>query len=53
MQATAQAAYDEACARLAEGSDDREDVLNQYVSDEAFEIWYDGFIEGLKAAAGL
>ena len=53
MQATAQAAYEEAQTRIAEGQDSREDVLAEYISDEVFEIWYDDFMEGLKAAAGL
>lgn len=52
MQTTAQAANEEAFARM-EAGEDRDAVMAEYVSDEAFEAWYEGFINGLKAAAAV
>ena len=52
LQQTAQAARDEATARV-EAGEERADVIAEYVSDEAFESWYEGFMSGLKAAAEL
>lgn len=52
LQQTAQAAHDEAAARVGDG-EERAAVMAEYVSDEAFETWYEGFINGLKAAAEL
>lgn len=51
IQQTAQQAHDEAQARI-DGGEDRDAVLDGYVSDQAFETWYDGFVSGLQAAAG-
>lgn len=52
IQEAAQTAHEAAAARI-EAGEDRETVLAEYVSDEAFETWYEGFITGLKAAAEL
>lgn len=51
-QLTAQAAHEEAMTRI-EAGEDRDAVMAEYASDEAFETWYEGFISGLKAAAEL
>ena len=51
IQDTAKAGQSEAAARIAEG-ENRETVLEDYVSDQAFEDWYAGFISGLKKAVG-
>ena len=52
MQQTAQTAHDEAAARI-EGGVDREDVLSEYISDEAFDAWYADFVSGLQTAGGI
>lgn len=52
IQNTAQTAFDEAYSRIA-GGEDREKVLEEYVSDKAFDEWYSGFSEGLQTASGL
>ena len=52
IQDTAQQAHDEAAARI-EAGEDRNDVLAQYLSDGAFDAWYEDFIAGLQAAAGI
>ena len=49
---TAQAAHDEAAARI-EAGESREDVLAQYLSDDAFDAWYANFASGVKAASAL
>ena len=51
IQTTAQAAHDEAAARIAEG-EERAAVLEEYVSDQAFDAWYADFVSGLQAAVG-
>lgn len=52
IQATAQAAHDEAAARIENG-EDRNAVLSEYISDEAFDTWYAGFVAGLQSAGGM
>ena len=52
IQNTAQAAHDEAAARIA-GGEDRGEVMAEYTSDEAFDAWYAEFITGLQTAAGI
>lgn len=52
ISTTARAAREEAMARVAAG-EERGSVMAEYVSDEAFEAWYEGFMSGLRAAAGL
>lgn len=52
MQETAQTAYEEAAARIEEG-ENREEVLAEYVSDEAFAVWYADFVSGLQREAGI
>ena len=51
IQKTAQAAHDEVASRI-EGGEDREAVLAEYTSDEAFDAWYADFISGLRTAVG-
>lgn len=51
IQNTAQAAHDEAAARIADG-ESRDEVLTEYVSQQAFEDWYAGFVSGLRTAVG-
>lgn len=51
IQDTAQTAHDEAAAKIQEG-ENREEVLAEYTSDEAFDAWYADFISGLQAAGG-
>ena len=51
IQNTAQAAHDEAAARIANGAS-RESVLAEYTSNEAFETWYADFVVGLRNAVG-
>ncbi len=45
-------AHDEAYARINSG-EEREKVMNDYVSDSAFEEWYEQFSSGLREASGL
>lgn len=45
-------AHDEAYARINSG-EERDKVLNEYVSDEAFDEWYKDFSSGLREASGL
>lgn len=52
IQNTAQSAHDEAASRISKG-EDRNNVMNEYTSDSAFETWYSDFISGLKSAAGI
>lgn len=52
IQDTAQTAHDAAAARIANG-ENREDVLSEYISDEAFEAWYADFVSGLQSAGGI
>lgn len=52
IQDTAQTDFTEAHERIA-GGEDREKVLNEYVSDKAFEDWYSEFSSGLRNASGL
>ena len=52
IQNAAQTAHGEALARI-EAGEDRETVMAEYTSDAAFETWYDGFVAGLKVAAGF
>ncbi|MCM1505982.1 MAG: extracellular solute-binding protein [Ruminococcus flavefaciens] len=52
IQNTAQDSFNEADSRIADG-EDREKVLEDYVSDEAFEEWYEEFSAGLRTASGL
>ena len=49
---TAQQAHASALARV-EAGESRADVLAEYLSDDAFDTWYEGFASGLKAASGL
>lgn len=51
IQNTAQAAHDEAAERIQNG-EEREAVLEEYTSDEAFDAWYKDFISGLQASVG-
>lgn len=52
IQDSAQKACDEAAARVKKG-EERETVLSDYVSEEAFETWYADFVSGLQAAGGV
>lgn len=52
IQNTAQTDFAEADERIS-GGEDREKVLEDYVSDKAFEEWYSEFSAGLRAASGL
>ena len=52
MQDTAQAAHDAAAQRI-EAGEDRDAVLSEYVSDAAFDAWYETFISGLRNVAGV
>jgi len=52
IQNTAQSAFDEADARIS-GGEDRDKVLEEYVSDKAFEEWYSEFSAGLHTESGL
>ncbi|MDE6425650.1 MAG: extracellular solute-binding protein [Ruminococcus sp.] len=52
IQDTAQASHDEAYERINDG-EDREKVLEEYVSDKAFNEWYDEFSAGLHEVSGL
>lgn len=47
MQDTAANDYKTASERIASG-EDRETVLQEYISDEAFDKWYESFITGLE-----
>ena len=49
IQESAQTAHDEAADRI-KGGEDREAVLAEYVSDEAFAVWYEDFVSGLQKA---
>lgn len=51
IQNTAQQAHDDAYARIDSG-EERGSVLEEYISDAAFEAWYAEFISGLNAAVG-
>ncbi|MCC8068901.1 MAG: extracellular solute-binding protein [Ruminococcus sp.] len=42
--------YEEVCTRISNG-ENRDDVLNDYVSDEAFDIWLDYFKTNLESIA--
>ncbi|MCH5274081.1 MAG: extracellular solute-binding protein [Lachnospiraceae bacterium] len=52
IQQTAQTAHDAAASRIKNG-ENREDVLSEYVSDEAFNSWYADFVSGLQKAGGI
>lgn len=52
IQNTAQTDFAEADERIS-GGEDREKVLEDYVSDKAFEEWYSEFSAGLRDASGL
>lgn len=52
IQETAQTAHDDAVSRIENG-EDREAVLSDYISDEAFDAWYAGFVSGLQTAGGI
>ncbi|MCH5203591.1 MAG: extracellular solute-binding protein [Oscillospiraceae bacterium] len=52
IQTTAQKARGEIAARIAAG-EDRNAVIAEYVSDTAFDLWYNDFIFGLKTAVGI
>ena len=52
IQDTAQVAHDAAYKRIRSG-EKRETVFADYVSDKAFDAWYDEFITGLQQAAGI
>lgn len=52
IQESAQTAHDEAAARIADG-ENRDAVLSEYTSDEAFDVWYADFVSGLQAASGI
>ena len=52
IQDSAQEAHDAAAARI-EGGEDREAVLSEYISDEAFGMWYAEFVLGLQTAIGI
>lgn len=52
IQDTAQTAHDAAAARIASG-ENRDGVLSEYVSDQAFDAWYEDFLSGLRNAAGV
>lgn len=45
-------AHDEAYERI-NGGEERDKVLNDYISDEAFEEWYKEFSSGLREISGL
>ena len=45
-------AYEEAYERIESG-EEREKVLNDYVSDKAFDEWYNEFSSGLHESSGL
>lgn len=47
MQDTAANDYKAASERIASG-EDRETVLQEYISDDAFDKWYESFITGLE-----
>lgn len=49
---TSAAAYDEAQALISSSGGDREAVLAQFISDEAFEEWYSGLVTGLEQITG-
>lgn len=51
IQNTAQASCDEAATRIQNG-ENRDSVLAQYTSDQAFDTWYDNFISGLQNSVG-
>lgn len=52
IQDTAQEDFTEAYERISDG-EDREKVLDEYVSDNAFESWYSEFSSGLHNTSGL
>lgn len=52
IQNTAQETHDTATARIKAG-EKRDAVLAEYLSDEAFDAWYDAFISGIQAKAGI
>ena len=52
IQETAQQNFAEADERISNG-EEREKVLEDYISDEAFEEWLNGFTTGLQTASGL
>lgn len=52
IQKTAQDAHDRAAAQLAAGAS-WEDIQDDYISDEAFDNWYDAFVYGLQEAVGM
>lgn len=52
IQNTAQEDFAEAKERISDG-EDRDKVLEDYVSDKAFEKWFSGFSTGLHTASGL
>ncbi len=52
IQDTAQTAYEKAFSRI-QGGEERETVLEDYVSDKAFAQWYDDFVSGLQSASGI
>lgn len=49
---SAVSAHEEVIARIGDG-EKRDDVLNDFVSDEAFEKWFEEFSSGLHTASGL
>lgn len=51
MEQTAKEDYEKARDRIANG-ENRDDVLKDYTSDEAFEKWYEGFSNGLYEIIG-
>lgn len=52
IQHTAQEDFDEASRRIS-GGENRDKVLEDYVSDKAFAEWYSGFSAGLRTASGM
>ena len=52
IQNTAQSAFDESYFRIT-GGENRDKVISEYVSNEAFEEWYDGFYKGLITELGF
>ena len=52
IQETAQAAHDAAAERIAGGAE-RNAVLAEYLSDAAFDSWYEKFVSNLQSAAGI
>ena len=50
IQETAQEAHDTAAERISNG-EAKNTVLADYLSDAAFQTWYEGFVSGLQAAA--